>query len=97
MVTETDLELSPGRTLHLYDTEADAGVESLTVIWHHGTPNTGEPPVPLLPAAAERGIHDMRLSAQMTARGFYDRAGYEPFGDIYDEVGIPHIEMRKRV
>lgn len=48
-------------------------------------------------AGAERGIHDMRLSAQMTARGFYDRAGYEPFGDIYDEVGIPHIEMRKRV
>ena len=28
----------------------------LTVFWHHGTPNTGEPPAPLFPAAAGRGI-----------------------------------------
>jgi predicted GNAT family N-acyltransferase len=47
--------------------------------------------------AAAHGIVDARLSAQLTARGFYDRAGYAPHGDVYDEVGIPHIEMRKRL
>jgi predicted GNAT family N-acyltransferase len=44
-----------------------------------------------------RGLREFRLSAQLTARGFYDRAGYTADGDIYDEVGIPHIAMVKRV
>jgi pimeloyl-ACP methyl ester carboxylesterase len=55
VATETDLELSDGRTLHVYDTRADAG-DRLAVFWHHGTPNIGAPPEPLFPAAAERGI-----------------------------------------
>lgn len=39
---------------------------ALTVMWHHGTPNTGEPPEPLFEASAARGIRWL---------GF-DRAGY---------------------
>ena len=54
MVTETDIELSDGRTLHVYGTSVTDA--RLTVVWHHGTPNTGAPPEPLLPAAAEQGI-----------------------------------------
>ena len=46
---------------------------------------------------AARGLREFRLSAQLSARGFYDRAGYVADGDIYDEVGIPHIAMIKRV
>lgn len=46
---------------------------------------------------AARGLREIRLSAQLTARGFYERAGYEGVGDVYDEVGIPHIAMRKAV
>jgi hypothetical protein len=52
VVTETDLELPDGRTLHVYDTAGDGGEERLAVLWHHGTPNLGAPPDPLLPAAA---------------------------------------------
>ncbi len=44
-----------------------------------------------------RGLREFRLSAQLSARGFYDRAGYMPVGDVYDEVGIPHIAMLKTV
>jgi pimeloyl-ACP methyl ester carboxylesterase len=55
VVTETDLELSDGRRLHVYDTCPDAG-GLLTVFWHHGTPNTGAPPEPLLPASERLGI-----------------------------------------
>ena len=55
-VTETDLGLSDGRKLHVYDTGADVAGARLAVFWHHGTPNIGAPPEPLLPAAAERGI-----------------------------------------
>jgi pimeloyl-ACP methyl ester carboxylesterase len=55
VVTETDLELPDGRTLHVYDTAGD-GEDRLTVLWHHGTPNLGAPPEPLLPAAARLGL-----------------------------------------
>ncbi|MDQ5810206.1 MAG: alpha/beta hydrolase [Actinomycetota bacterium] len=67
MVTETDLELSDGRTLHVYDTGTDdADGARLAVFWHHGTPNIGAPPEPLFPAAARLGIRWVS----------YDRPGY---------------------
>jgi predicted GNAT family N-acyltransferase len=46
---------------------------------------------------ADRGIRHFRLSAQITARGFYERHGYTAVGDVYDEVDIPHIAMEKRL
>ncbi len=42
-----------------------------------------------------RGVRVFRLSAQLHARAFYDRCGYAAVGDVYDEVGIPHIAMEK--
>lgn len=66
MVTETDLELEGGRTLHVYDTGAHDAPEQLAVFWHHGTPNIGAPPVPLFTSAAEL---DIRLVS-------YDRPSY---------------------
>jgi len=66
MVTETDLEPSDGRTLHVYDAATEDAGTRLAVFWHHGTPNLGPPPEPLLPAAAERGIRWVS----------YDRPGY---------------------
>ncbi len=56
VVNEAELKLSDGRRLHVYDTRRDGAEASLVVFWHHGTPNLGEPPEPLLPTAAERGI-----------------------------------------
>jgi pimeloyl-ACP methyl ester carboxylesterase len=52
VVTEIDLELPDGRTLHVYDTAGEDG--RLAVLWHHGTPNLGPPPAPLFPAADRR-------------------------------------------
>jgi pimeloyl-ACP methyl ester carboxylesterase len=56
MVTEADLTLPDGRTLHYYDTRADARDQRTPVIWHHGTPNLGSPPEPLFAAAAAAGL-----------------------------------------
>jgi predicted GNAT family N-acyltransferase len=44
---------------------------------------------------AARGLREFHLSAQLSARGFYDRLGYIADGEVYDEVGIPHIAMVK--
>ena len=56
VVTETNLVLDDGRSLHVYDTGTGEGTAGLAVFWQHGAPSTGAPPEPLFPAAAERGI-----------------------------------------
>ena len=66
MVTQTDLELADGRTLHAYDTGTDNAAGRLAVFWHHGSLNVGAPPEPLFPAAEELGIRWVS----------YDRPGY---------------------
>ena len=51
---ELDVVVGGGRTVRCYDTgEADA---ALTVVWHHGTPQTGRLLEPVVRAAAGRGI-----------------------------------------
>jgi pimeloyl-ACP methyl ester carboxylesterase len=51
---EFDISLPDGRTLHAYDAGGVPG--SLAVVWHHGTPNIGEPPKPLFAAADRLGL-----------------------------------------
>ena len=45
--------------------------------------------------AVLRGVIEVELHAQLTARGFYERAGYEAVGGEYEEAGIGHITMRR--
>ncbi len=45
--------------------------------------------------ARVRGLTAVELHAQVHATGFYDRAGYLPFGEVYLEAGIEHLSMRK--
>ncbi|MBQ8568735.1 MAG: GNAT family N-acetyltransferase [Oscillospiraceae bacterium] len=46
--------------------------------------------------AAEKGATGVFLSAQLTAAGFYERLGYEQYGDVYPDEGVPHIAMKKK-
>ena len=73
MVSEADIHLADGRTLHAYDTRADgiAGSQGtsgspIAVLWHHGSPNIGSPPDPLFAAAEANGLRWVS----------YDRPGY---------------------
>jgi pimeloyl-ACP methyl ester carboxylesterase len=45
---ERDVTMPDGRTVHVYDTGGPP--DALAVCWHHGTPNIGAPPAPLLGA-----------------------------------------------
>ena len=49
----------------------------------------------LVARAAERGLPSVELHAQLHARGFYERAGFVPFGEVYLEAGIEHLGMRR--
>ena len=45
--------------------------------------------------AAALGLTEVELHAQLTARGFYERAGYTPVGGVYEEAGMAHVTMRR--
>jgi predicted GNAT family N-acyltransferase len=45
--------------------------------------------------AAALGLTEVELHAQLTARGFYERAGYTAVGGVYEEAGIAHLTMRR--
>jgi len=73
MVTEADIPLADGRTLHTYDTRGDGTAggpgtpgSPVAVFWHHGSPNIGSPPEPLFAAAEANGLRWVS----------YDRPGY---------------------
>jgi pimeloyl-ACP methyl ester carboxylesterase len=53
VLTEIDVAVKDGRTLRVHDTGADA---ALTVFWHHGSPQTGLPPDPLLDTPGIRWV-----------------------------------------
>ena len=40
-------------------------------------------------------LEHIYLSAQTSAIGFYEKLGYYSYGEIYMEVDIPHIRMKK--
>jgi len=51
-----DVPLRDGRTVRAHDAGEPAGARGLTVLWHHGSPQTGELYEPLMTMAAVRGI-----------------------------------------
>lgn len=62
-VLETDIELDDGRILHAYHQDVPADDY---VLWHHGTPNIGPPPLPLFAESSRLGFGWFS----------YDRPGY---------------------
>ncbi len=52
-----DVSVADGRVLRMHD--AGGPADALTLLWHHGSPQTGELLAPLVEAAAARGIRLM--------------------------------------
>ena len=48
----------------------------------------------LINLGKEKGAQEFILHAQTHAIAFYAKEGFEPYGAIFDEAGIPHVEMR---
>ena len=49
----------------------------------------------LMAAAGRRGDLEVTLHAQVSAIGFYERAGFVARGEPFEEAGIGHVEMRR--
>jgi predicted GNAT family N-acyltransferase len=48
----------------------------------------------LIRRAVEAGFGAQTVHAQITARGFYEKLGFEAYGEEFIEAGIAHISMR---
>ena len=86
-VVATGRLLVHGRTAGVGRMAADAGVRGRG----HGAAVLAE----LHRQAVLRGVAEVELHAQLTARRFYERAGYVAVGEVYEEAGIAHITMRR--
>ena len=51
----------------------------------------------LMETARERGDAEVVLHAQRSAEGFYARLGFTVLGEPFEEAGIPHVAMFKRL
>lgn len=47
--------------------------------------------------ARDRGFKTLTMHARKTAVGFYQKLGYHIHGEEFQEVTIPHYEMRKKL
>ncbi len=47
----------------------------------------------LIEVARQQGISGCALNAQTHALGFYERHGFVPEGDVFDDAGMPHRHM----
>ena len=47
--------------------------------------------------AKEQGFEKIELHAQLSAELFYEKLGYLPFGEVFEDAGIDHISMEKRI
>jgi pimeloyl-ACP methyl ester carboxylesterase len=77
MVTTHDLTLRDGRRLVVHDAGRSGSPGELTMVWHHGSPQTGALLDPVLAAAASRGV---RLVSY--ARPSYGGSSPNPGRDI---------------
>jgi predicted GNAT family N-acyltransferase len=86
-VVATGRLLVHGRTAGIGRMAADAAVRGRG----HGAAVLAE----LHRQAILRGVTEVELHAQVSARSFYERAGYAAVGEEYEEAGIAHVTMRR--
>ncbi|MEL6221978.1 MAG: GNAT family N-acetyltransferase [Cyanobacteria bacterium J06627_8] len=84
-----------GTTRIRYLSDRLAKIERVAVIAQHRGLGIGRELMDVAIAyVRNQGIPEIKINAQTHARVFYDKLGFEQHGDIFDEAGIPHIEMR---
>lgn len=76
----------------------DGRVGRMAVLASHRSQGIGEA---LLEALVESGhglgLAELHLHAQLPARDFYARQGFLPEGEVFEEAGLGHQQMRRRL
>lgn len=89
----------PVGTARLRELDADTGkVERVAVVRPRRGEGWGRRLMARLEASAgERGLSKLTMHAQTHVEEFYRRLGYETVSDVFEQAGIPHVEMEKEL
>lgn len=105
---EIELDTDDQRAIHFLAIKSDKVVGTARIVMRHGDAKIGRMAVlksyrrkgvgvALLKRAilAAKRLHARRiyLHAQVPVIGFYQRMGFRPVGQVFDEAGIPHRKM----
>ena len=75
-----------------------AQVGRMAVLQSHRRGGTGSKLLAALEQEARRQkVVGIILHALLTALEFYKKHGYEPVGPVFEEAGMPHLEMHKKL
>ena len=76
-----------------------AKLQRIAVVKHARGRNLGLDLIKAMMDVAEQdgNVETFKLSAQSYAIPFYERLGFEAYGEDYDDAGIPHRDMERRV
>ena len=83
-----------GRLIFQDDVTAQIGRMAVDLPWRRQSVG-GQLLQYLEKVARDQGMRRCVLHAQVNVKRFYARHGYQEWGDVFLEVDIPHIEMRK--
>lgn len=102
MVSDRALPIATARIRYLSDTNSGqirlAKIERVAVLAAQRGQGIGKEIMEVAIAfLAEKGIPEIKLNAQVYVCRFYEKLGFEQRGDVFDEAGIPHIEMRMQM
>ncbi|HKD39583.1 MAG TPA: GNAT family N-acetyltransferase [Myxococcaceae bacterium] len=95
--------IGTGRLVALSKPPADESgpwcqVSRMAVLQAHRSGGVGSRLLDALEAEAGRQqMAGVTLHAPLSSIDFYKKRGYQPVGGVFQEAGMPHLEMRKRV
>ena len=85
-------------TLRIMRHERTAKIGRMAVSAHSRKKGIGRELMEFAASAACRdGAQDIVLAAQVTAREFYRQLGYMEEGAVFDDAGLSHVMMRKKL
>lgn len=109
---ELELDAEDDTAIHLAAIRDGVVVGTLRLLQHEGTAKIGRVAVRAAlrksgigrrlmdhgaAIASQKGFGEILLHAQIAVAEFYQRLGYVAEGDVFDEAGIAHIAMRKKL
>lgn len=86
---------TPAGVARLFSTLEETGhIGRMAVSPEFRGQGVGEALLRHLMAESAGRFHELKLSAQTHAIAFYQRSGFHVCSDVYDDAGIPHVDMR---
>ena len=81
-----------------YKNRVQAKLERIAVLKSHRGRGIGKRIIEAsLGLAKTKGALEATLDSQQSAAGFYEKLGFRQVGEPFEEVGIPHIAMTKKL